>query len=152
MLKVGDAAPDFTLKDQDNNEVTLSKLRGQNVVLVFYPLAFSGICTGELKSLTANQKKYDDAKARVFGISIDSRYALAAYKRDEKLSATLLADFHPKGEVAKKYDVFMEALGFANRGTFVIDKDGIIRGVTVTEPGKARDEASYLSALASCPV
>ncbi|MBS2026758.1 MAG: peroxiredoxin [Deltaproteobacteria bacterium] len=152
MLKVGDTAPDFTLKDQDNNEVTLSKLRGQNVVLVFYPLAFSGICTSELKSITANQKKYDDAKAKVFGISIDSRYALAAYKRDEGLSATLLADFHPKGDVAKKYDVFMENLGFAKRGTFIIDKNGVIRGMTVNEPGQARDEKTYFDALASCPI
>jgi len=152
MLKVGDTAPDFTLKDQDNNEVTLSKLRGQNVVLVFYPLAFSGICTSELKSITGNKQKYEDAQAKVFGISVDSRYSLAAYKRDEGLSATLLADFHPKGEVAKKYDVYMDGAGIAKRGTFVIDKNGVIRGMTVNEPGQARDEKAYFDALASCPI
>jgi peroxiredoxin len=152
MLKVGDVAPDFTLKDSDGNDVTLSKLRGENVVLVFYPLAFTGICTGELKSITANQKRYADAKAKVYGISVDSRYALAEFKKKEALGANLLADFHPKGDVAQKYGVYMSEAGIAKRGTFILDKDGVIRGMTVNEPGQARNEESYFQALSACPV
>jgi len=152
MLKIGDAAPDFSLKDADGNTVQLSALKGQNVVLVFYPLAFTGICTGELKQITSNQKRYDDAGAKVFGISVDSHYALAEFRKKEGLTAGLLADFHPKGEVAKKYGVYLDDAGIAKRGTFVVDKEGVIRGMTINDPGHARDEEAYFQALASCPV
>lgn len=153
MLEIGQPAPEFSLKDSDGNEVALSSFKGKsNVVLVFYPLAFTGICTGELKSLTANAGKYAEKNAKVLGISVDSRYALDIFKKKEGFEATLLADFHPKGDVAKKYGVFMDATGFAKRGTFVVDKAGILRGITINEPGQARDEQGYFDALASCPL
>lgn len=150
-LKVGDVAPDFTLVDENNEKVTLSALRGQNVVVVFYPLAFSPVCTKELHEIAAHKTRYDAAKAVVLGVSVDSRWTLAAFKKAEGLSARLLADFHPKGAVATQYGVYLDAAGIAQRGTFVIDKAGVIQGITVQEPGQARDEKAYFEALARCP-
>jgi mycoredoxin-dependent peroxiredoxin len=149
--EVGQEAPDFTLRDENGEEFTLSSLRGQNVVLVFYPLAFSGTCTKELLDLTAAAGEYDAANAEVIGISIDSPYALKAFKRDENLKAKLLADFHPKGEVAKKYGAYIEEAGVATRATFVIDKNGKIAHKVVNHPGQARNQEEYLEALADCP-
>lgn len=150
-LQVGDTAPDFTLVDETGTKVTLSSLRGHNVVLVFYPLDFSPTCTKELHGMTARQTDYDAKDAIVLGISVDSKWAHAAFKRDEKLSARLLADFHPKGAVARLYDVYLEESGIAKRGTFVLDKVGVIRGVTLNSPKDARDEEAYFAALATCP-
>src|SRR5262249_14978804 len=125
-LKVGDQAPDFELNDENGQPLKLSSLRGQNVVLVFYPLDFSPICTGELRAIASHKERYEQQHARVLGISVDSRWAHGAFKKAEGLSATLLADFHPKGAVAQKYGVFVEGAGIAKRGTFVIDKEGVI--------------------------
>jgi peroxiredoxin len=151
-LKVGDVAPDFTLVDENGEKVALSSLRGQNVVVVFYPLDFSPTCTSELKSIASHKTKYDALKATVLGISVDSKYTHAAFKRDEGLTARLLADFHPKGAVAQQYGVYMDQAGIAKRGTFVIDAKGIIQGVTVQEPGNARDENAYFEALSHCAI
>lgn len=151
-VEIGQEAPDFTLTDENGEQFTLSSLRGQNVVLVFYPLAFSGTCTRELQDLTAAADKYDAANAEVIGISIDSPYALKAFKRDENLEAKLLADFHPKGDVARKYGAYIEEAGVATRATFVIDKDGRIAHKVVNHSGKARNQEEYLEALAACPV
>jgi peroxiredoxin len=152
MLQIGEQAPDFELSDESGKPVKLSQFRGQNVVLVFYPLDFSPICTGELKGMTAHSKRYRDLNAKVLGVSVDSRYAHAAFKRDEGLEATLLADFHPKGKVAQEYGVFLGAAGIAKRGTFIIDKEGVLRGITVNEPGQARTEDDYFKQLESCPI
>lgn len=151
-VEVGDIAPDFTLRDQDNNEVTLSSLRGHNVVLVFYPMDFSPTCTSELKELTATRERYDAAGARVYGISIDSRHVHRAFRRDEELEVPLLADFHPKGAVAQTYGAYLDQAGFATRATFVIDKDGVVRHRVMGEVGAARDPDEYLEALAACPI
>ena len=151
-LEVGQEAPDFTLRDEDGQEVTLSSLRGKNVVLVFYPFAFSGLCTKELHDITGLADKFDDASAEVFGISVDSPFALKAFKRDEDLSAHLLSDFEPKGAVAREYGAYLDDLGFATRATFVIDKDGIIAWKQVNHPGEARDQRQVIDALAACPV
>jgi peroxiredoxin len=88
----------------------------------------------------------------VFGISVDSRWCHAAFKRDEELSASLLADFQPKGDVARLYGVYIDDAGIANRGTFVIDRDGRVAHKVVTSPGEARNQDEYLEALAACPV
>jgi peroxiredoxin len=151
-VEVGSEAPDFTLRDENGEEFTLSSLRGRNAVLVFYPLAFSGICTKELHDLSDATERYDAAGAEVIGISIDSPFVQKAFKRDEDLKAKLLSDFHPKGAVAKQYDAYIEEAGVATRATFVIDKDGKVAHKVVTHPGEARNQDEYLEALASCPV
>jgi peroxiredoxin len=151
-VEVGSEAPDFTLRDENGQEFTLSSLRGHNAVLVFYPLAFSGICTKELHDLTDAADRYDAAGAEVIGISIDSPFTLKAFKRDEDLKAKLLSDFHPKGAVAKQYGAYIEEAGVATRATFVVDKDGKIAHKVVTHPGEARNQEEYLEALAACPV
>jgi mycoredoxin-dependent peroxiredoxin len=150
--EVGSEAPDFTLRDENGEELTLSSLRGRNVVLVFYPAAFSSTCTRELHDITGARERYDAAGAEVIGISVDSPYALKAFKRDEGLKARLVSDFHPKGEVAKRYGAYIEEAGIATRATFVIDKDGKVAYKVVNHPGEARNQEEYLEALASCPV
>lgn len=151
-VEIGDKAPDFTLRDEENQEVTLSQLRGRNVVLVFYPLDFSGICTRELHEITGLAEKFDAAGAEVFGISVDSRHTHRAFKRDEGLKARLLADFHPKGAVAQKYGVYLEEAGIATRGTFVIDTEGVVRWKVVNPSSEARNQDEVIEALAACPV
>ena len=151
-LEVGQEAPDFTLVDEAKNSVTLSELRGRNVVLIFYPLDFSATCTRELKEIARTKEKYEAAGAEVFGISVDSRHCHAAFKRDEELSARLLADFNPKGAVAKLYDNYLEELGFAGRLTVVIDAQGVIRNIVRSGVGEVRDADAYLETLAACPV
>jgi mycoredoxin-dependent peroxiredoxin len=151
-VEAGSEAPDFTLRDENGHEFTLSSLRGRNAVLVFYPLAFSGICTSELHDLSEAADRYDAAGAEVIGISVDSPHTLRAFKRDEDLKAKLLSDFHPKGEVAKQYGAYIEEAGVATRATFVIDKNGKVAHRVVTHPGEARNQDEYLEALAACPV
>jgi mycoredoxin-dependent peroxiredoxin len=151
-VEIGDIAPDFTLTDENGEKVTLSELRGRNVVLVFYPLDFSPVCTTELKDISTLADRYAAFGAEVYGISVDSRWCHAAFRRDEELSAHLLADFQPKGEVARTYGVYIEEAGIANRGTFVIDAEGRIAHKVVTSPKQARNQDEYLEALANCPV
>jgi peroxiredoxin len=151
-VEVGQEAPDFTLRDENGEEFTLSSLRGQSIVLVFYPLAFSSICTRELHDISSARDQYDAAGAEVVGISIDSPYALKAFKRDEGIKARLVSDFHPKGAVAREYGAYIEEAGIATRATFVIDKDGKVAYKVVNHPGQARNQEEYLDALASCPV
>jgi peroxiredoxin (alkyl hydroperoxide reductase subunit C) len=151
-LEVGSEAPDFTLRNEEGEEVTLSSLRGGNVVLVFYPLAFSGICTKELHDITDIKDKFAGASAEVYGISVDSPFALKAFKRDEGLEPHLLSDFHPKGAVAQQYGAYLDQVGIATRATYVIDKDGRIAWKQVNNPGEARDQQQVIEALAACPV
>ncbi|GAC1578194.1 MAG: peroxiredoxin [Candidatus Dormibacteria bacterium] len=151
-VEVGDEAPDFTLVDEDNNQVRLSDLRGRNVVLLFYPFDFSPVCTNELKEIARTQARYDAAGAEVFGISVDSRYTHKAFKRDEQLTARLLADFHPKGAVAAQYGAYLEDAGFATRVTVVIDSTGVVRRKVISSVPEARNADEYLEALASCPI
>jgi mycoredoxin-dependent peroxiredoxin len=151
-VEIGSEAPDFKLRDENGEELTLSSLRGRNVVLVFYPLAFSSICTKELHDISKARDSYDAAGAEVIGISVDSHHALKAFKRDEGITARLASDFHPKGAVAKRYGVYIEEAGIATRATFVIDKDGKVAHKVVNSPGEARNQDEYLEALASCPV
>jgi peroxiredoxin len=151
-VEVGSEAPDFTLRDENGQEFTLSSLRGRNAVLVFYPLAFSGICTKELHDITGLKERFADASAEVYGISVDSPYTLKAFKRDEGIAAHLLSDFHPKGAVAQEYDAYIDQVGIATRATFVIDKDGKIAWKQVNSPGDPRDQEQVIEALAACPV
>jgi peroxiredoxin len=150
-VELGQEAPDFTLRDENGEEMTLSSLRGRNVVLVFYPFAFSSTCTKELHDITDREDSFGDASAEVFGISMDSPFTLKAFKQHEHLSAHLLSDFEPKGRVAKQYGAYLDDLGFATRATFVIDKDGKVAHKQVTSPGEARDQDEVLAALEACP-
>jgi mycoredoxin-dependent peroxiredoxin len=126
-LNVGDTAPDFTLKDTDGNEVTLSSFRGaQSVTVVFIPFAFSGICTGELCGIQDNLASFNDASNQVIAISCDRSQSLKAWKEQEGFDFLLLSDGWPHGEVARAYDCFNETAGCAERLTVVVDKDGTV--------------------------
>ena len=126
-ISPGDTAPDFTLKDQNGNDVALSSFRGKdNVVLVFYPFTFTGVCEGEMCELRDDASVFESAEAAVLAISCDTRHAQAQWAEQQGFTFPILSDFWPHGEVAKAYGVFNEKLGCANRGTFVIDRDGVV--------------------------
>src|SRR5690606_15655784 len=148
-IEVGAQAPDFVLKDQNNQEVRLSDFRGKkNVLLVFYPLAFTPTCEGELCEVRDNLNEYVSDDVQVLTVSVDSVFAHKVWAEREGFQFPLLADFWPHGAVAKAYGVFNEEKGFANRGTFVIDKEGIVRFAEVNEPGERRDQSAWRKALA----
>ena len=151
-IDVGQEAPDFTLKNPDNEDVTLSSFRGkQNVVVMFYPLAFSGVCTAQLTQVAADEGRYAGEDAQVLGISVDSRHAQGAFARSLGLDhAILLADFEPKGAVARAYGVYLEDRGTSARASFVIDKAGIVRSVQVVPGPERPSEDEYFAALATC--
>lgn len=147
-VDVGTKAPDFTLTDQNRQQVTLSSFRGEkNVLLVFYPFAFSGICTGELCSVRDDLPRYQNDKVQVLAVSVDSPFALKAYADKESYPFPLLADFWPHGEVAREYGVFNDQAGMALRGTFLIDTEGAVRFAEVNQPGDARDQAGWRAAI-----
>ncbi|MFJ5957045.1 peroxiredoxin [Paenarthrobacter sp. NPDC092416] len=146
---VGQAAPDFELLNQHGEPVRLSDFRGRNVVVVFYPFAFSGICTGELCEIRDNLAVFEDANATVLAISVDSKFTLRAYAEQEGYEFDLLADFWPHGAVAQEYGVFDARSGMALRGTFIIDAAGTVRYVVVNPRGQARELAEYRRALAA---
>ncbi len=149
-LIIGDLAPDFTLANQFGENVTLSDFRGKKpVVLVFYPLSFSGVCTGELCEIRDNFDKFASSDVELLAISVDSKYVQKDFAEHEGYKFSVLADFWPHGKVAQDYGVFLEEHGFANRGTFVIDKDGVLVSKFITAPGQARSLDEYSRALAS---
>lgn len=148
-IEVGQTAPDFTLKDQNNQSVTLSSYYGRPVLLVFYPLAFSGICSGELCALRDDLPRFADENVTVLTVSVDSVFTHRVWAEQEKFDFRLLSDFWPHGEVARAYGVFDENKGVARRGTFAIDAGGVVRWRVVNEVGAARDHASYSEALAA---
>ncbi|GAB6897781.1 peroxiredoxin [Kineosporia succinea] len=149
-LEIGGAAPDFALKSEHGEVVRLSDLRGEkNVALVFYPFAFSGICTGELCEIRDNLAAFDEGSVQVLAISCDPMYALRTWAEAEKYPFPLLSDFWPHGEVAKAYGVFNESTGSSVRGTFLIDRDGVLRWSIVNGMGEARSLAGYREAIAA---
>ncbi len=149
-VTIGQPAPDFTLVNQRGEPVALSSLRGRKVVLVFYPFAFSSICTGELCSLRDRRGDFDDDTV-LLGISVDTKHALRVFAEQEGLGFDLLSDFWPHGAVAQSYGVFLPERGMATRGTFVIDREGVVRWAVVNGPGEARDPGDYRAALAEIP-
>jgi len=150
MIQVGDEAPDFTLKDQNNEEFTLSSYRGKQAVLnVFYPLAFTGICTGELCVVRDDMPTFENDDVLTVSISVDSVYSHKIFAEREGYEFPLLADFWPHGGVAKAYGVFNEVAGIANRGTFLVDKDGIVRFAEMNNPGEGRDADEWRAAIKS---
>jgi peroxiredoxin (alkyl hydroperoxide reductase subunit C) len=149
-LEVGTEAPDFVLRDQNNQRVRLSDFRGQrNVLLVFYPLAFTGTCQGELCSVRDNLNDFANDGVQILTVSVDSSPSHKVWAEREGYQFPLLADFWPHGAVAQAYGVFNEDRGYANRGTFIIDKAGIIRYAEENPPGQARDQDAWRKALAA---
>lgn len=148
-IDVGTLAPDFTLKDQNNQEVRLADFRGRkNVLLVFYPMAFTGTCQGELTEVRDNLAEYANDHVQVLTISVDTAFSHKVWAEREGFEFPLLADFWPHGAVAQAYGVFNEIAGFANRGTFIIDTEGVIRFAEQTGPGESRDQKAWRQALA----
>ena len=125
-LSAGSSAPDFTLPEPDGRKLTLAKLRGRNVVLVFYPADWSPVCTDELGIFSQICGDFDELHSVVLGISVDSVWCHAAFAKERRIRFPLLADFHPKGEVARAYGVYRENEGVSDRALFVIDRDGTI--------------------------
>ncbi|MGI5214146.1 peroxiredoxin [Plantactinospora sp. CA-290183] len=149
-IEVGAEAPDFVLKDQNNQQVRLSDYRGRRVVLlVFYPLAFTGTCQGELREVQERLDEYANDDVQVLTVSVDSAYAHKVWADREGYDFPMLADFWPHGEVARSYGVFNETAGFADRGTFVIDRSGVVRYAELNPPGEARDQESWRKVLAT---
>jgi peroxiredoxin len=147
-IQVGDKAPDFELKDNHGRTVKLSDFRGeQNVVLLFYPFAFTGVCTGELCEVRDNLPKFAGRDTQVLAVSNDSIHTLRVFAEQEGLEYPLLSDFWPHGEVSRAYGVFDEDKGCAVRGTFVIDKEGVVRWTVVNGLPDARDLNEYVKAL-----
>ena len=149
-VDVGDQAPDFELKDQHGTPVRLSGFRGRkSVVLVFYPLAFSGVCSGEMHAMRDGfpEARRDDVE--LLTVSVDSFFSLRAWSDAEDFAFGMLSDFWPHGAVARSYGVFDDTMGAAVRGTFIIDKTGVVRWKVINPIPQARDIADYQAALAA---
>ncbi|HXL57624.1 MAG TPA: redoxin domain-containing protein [Chitinophagaceae bacterium] len=139
-IEKGQKAPDFSLYSSEKSKITLSELKDQNILLLFFPAAFTGTCTKELCSVRDNISLYNDVHAKVFGISVDSVYSLAKYKEEQKLNFSLLSDFNKDASIAYGclYDTFSYGMkGVSKRSAFVIDKNGIVQYAEVLE--KATD-------------
>lgn len=145
-IEVGDEAPDFVLKDQDQKEVKLSDFRGKkNVVLAFYPLDWSPVCTNENKCFTNDLPKFEDIDTEVFGISIDSTWSHKAWADALGLKHRLLSDM--KRDAVKNYGLFLEDANIGKRATVIVDKKGKVRYKKVQEILTARDNNDILKAL-----
>jgi glutaredoxin-dependent peroxiredoxin len=135
-IETGSKAPDFTLFDSDKKEVTLSAQQGNNILLLFFPLAFTSVCTTELCAVRDNLSWYNAVNAKVFGISVDALQTLARFKEEQQLNFTLLSDFNK--EISRLYDSIYEMFGYnmkgvSKRSAFVIDKEGIVRYAEVLD-------------------
>lgn len=146
-IQVGQIAPDFTLPDIAGEPFALSSLRGKKVVLMFFPFAFTGVCTSELCAIRDNENDFIDADTVVVSVSCDSRYTLQNFVNSENFNHIFLSDFWPHGEVSKTYGVFNDERGMAIRGTFILDREGVVRWSVANQPPTARSTAEYKSAL-----
>ncbi|MEW1724246.1 peroxiredoxin [Streptomyces sp. NPDC093109] len=152
-IEAGSPAPDFALKDNHGRTVRLSDFRApgaaRDVLLLFYPFAFTGVCTGELRALRDGLSSFVNDDTQLLAVSNDSIHTLRVFGDQEGLEFPLLSDFWPHGEVSRAYGVFDEEKGCAVRGTFVIDRAGIVRWTVVNGLADARDPDAYLRALAA---
>jgi len=145
---IGATAPDFTLKDQYGQDVSLAGFRGDKaVVVVFFPFAFSGICTGELCEIRDDLGAFANDDVQVLAVSCDHMFTQRAYADAQGYFFPVLSDFWPHGQVAQDYGVLVQDGGFATRGTFLIDRDGVVRWSLVNGPGEKRDFGGYHAAL-----
>jgi peroxiredoxin len=150
MLGVGATAPDFTLRDQNQQPVTLSDYRdAKNVLLVFFPLAFTGICQGELDRLRDHLPDFDNDESAALAISVGPPPTHKIWTTQSGFLFPVLSDFWPHGAVSQAYGVFNDAAGVSNRGTFVVDRSGIVRFAEMNQPGEARDQGLWTDALAA---
>ena len=147
-LSVGDTAPEFSLRDQDKQEVSLAELRGGPVLLVFYPFAFSGLCTGELCQLRDELADYTAAGVKVLAISTDPTFSLKAFREQQGFDFPLLSDFWPHGATAQAYGAFNEKAGMALRATFLVDAEGEVAFSEVNLPGDVRAQSGWKDAVA----
>lgn len=147
-VQVGQPAPGFELKDQHGTPVRLADLRGKKVVLVFYPLAFTGVCHGEMNAIRDELVPSLPDDVQVLAVSVDSMFSLRTWADQEGFTFPMLSDFWPHGEVARAYGVFDEEKGIALRGTFIIDAEGVVRWKVVNDIGSPRDVEEYRKALA----
>jgi peroxiredoxin (alkyl hydroperoxide reductase subunit C) len=147
-IELGATAPDFELKDQNNQDVRLSAFQGRkDVLLVFYPLAFTGTCGGELCQVRDNLADYQTDSLQILSISVDSIYAHKVWADREGFDFPLLADFWPHGAVAQAYGVFNYDRGYANRGTFLVDRSGMVQFAEMNQPGQPRDQTAWKAAI-----
>jgi peroxiredoxin (alkyl hydroperoxide reductase subunit C) len=153
MLPVGVSAPDFTLHDQNRQPVTLSDYRtvegARNVLLVFFPLAFTGICQGELDQLRDQLPDFENDDSAVLAISVGPAPTHKVWATESGFLFRVLSDFWPHGAVSQAYGVFNDDAGVSNRGTFVVDRSGTIRFAEMKQPGEARDQRLWIDALAA---
>ncbi|MBC7463585.1 MAG: peroxiredoxin [Actinobacteria bacterium] len=148
-LTIGNPAPEFELMNQHGDKISLASFQGKkNVVLVFYPFSFTGICTGELCALRDDLSLFQNENVELLAISCDSVAVQRAYAAQEEYTFPVLSDFWPHGEVSKAYGIFNETRGCPTRGTFVIDKEGILRWQVLNSIGEARLLEDYKAALA----
>jgi peroxiredoxin len=148
-LSVGDEAPDFELRDQHGTPVRLSSFRGDKaVVVMFYPFAFSRVCTGELCAVRDQLPQWESDQVQLLAVSCDMMFALRAFAEHDGLTFPLLSDFWPHGKVASAYGVFNESTGAANRSTFILDRAGTVRWTVHNEMPEARDLSEQLRVLA----
>lgn len=149
-IEIGDQAPDFELEDQDRQKVRLSDFRGRkNVVVVFYPLSFTGVCQGELCGIRDAISEFSGDDVQTLAISCDSGPVHAKWAQEQGYTFPLLADFWPHGEVARSYGVLDEGSGLALRGTFIVDKEGRVAYKVVNAIPDARDLEEYRTVLAT---
>ena len=149
-ISVGEVAPDFELKDQHGAKVKLSSFKGEkNVVVLFIPFSFTGTCTGELCAIRDDLAAFQNDDVQVIAISCDSPFTQKIFAEQEGYKFPVLSDFWPHGAVAQAYGVFNADLGCALRGTFIIDKQGVIRWSVVNGLGDARNNGDYKSAIAA---
>lgn len=149
-LQIGGPAPDFTLRDQFGQDVTLSSYRGSKaVVIFFYPYAFSGVCTGEMAGIRDRLDEFMTFETETLAISCDPMFALRAFADADGLNFPLLSDFWPHGEVARAYDVFDERSGAPRRSSYVIDKQGRVRWSVHNANAEGRDLDEHLRELAA---
>ncbi|MHC9297169.1 peroxiredoxin [Mycobacterium sp. LTG2003] len=150
MLAIGSSAPDFTLRDQNGRPVTLSGYRGtKDVLLVFFPLAFTGVCEGELGEIRDNLPNYENDDSAVVAISVGPPPTHRIWSIESGFTFPVLSDFWPHGAVTQAYGVFNDDAGYPNRGTFVVDRAGTIRFAEMMEPGQVRDQKVWTQALAA---
>jgi peroxiredoxin len=149
-LTIGQAAPDFEVNNQNGEKVSLSSFKGEkNVVLLFYPFSFTGTCTGELCAVRDDLSAFQNESVQVLAISCDSMFTQRIFAEKESYTFPVLSDFWPHGAVAKAYGVFEETRGCAVRGTFIIDKSGIVRWQVINGMGDARNVGDYKAAIAA---